>query len=343
MEMIPTHSDLIGPLLRDVSRSFYLTLRFLPGRLRPQISLAYLLARATDTIADTKALPPPERIRMLQHLRSGFATRNPSQTQSILLDIAQMAQRAVQHQVAPAEKELLGRLDRCFSLLTSLPEADQGRIADLMDTIIAGQIFDLTRFPGESADELVALEADDELDWYTYMVAGCVGEFWTRMCLAHVPSLEDWNSRQMNEWGVRFGQGLQLVNILRDIPRDLRMGRCYLPVTNPRDLLDPEKFELVRPIYHRWLDTALECLSDGWKYTMQIPWYEPRLRIACVLPIWIGLMTVARLRHVNPLDPSKTVKISRREVYGVLGIAGIYSFSDTLLNNRFRFLRDDAL
>jgi farnesyl-diphosphate farnesyltransferase len=341
--MRPSHSDLIGPLLRDVSRSFYLTLRFLPGRLRPQISLAYLLARATDTIADTKALPPPDRIRMLQHLRSGFASRNPSQTQSILLDIGQMAQRAAQHQVAPAEKELLRRLDRCFSFLTSLTEADLGRIADLMDTIIAGQIFDLIRFPVESADGLVALEADDELDWYTYMVAGCVGEFWTRMSLAHVPSLEEWNSRQMTEWGVRFGQGLQLVNILRDIPRDLRMGRCYLPVKNPNDLLDPSKFELVRPVYHRWLDTALECLGDGWKYTMQIPWFEPRLRLACVLPIWIGLMTLARLRRVNPLDPTMTVKITRREVYGVLSMAGIYSISDTLLDNRYRFLRDDAL
>jgi len=29
--------------------------------------------------------------------------------------------------------------------------------------------------------------------------------------------------------GVRFGKGLQLVNILRDLPRDLRQGRCYLP------------------------------------------------------------------------------------------------------------------
>ena len=46
--------ELLTDLLKGVSRSFYLTLRVLPGRIRPQIGLAYLLARATDTLADTE-------------------------------------------------------------------------------------------------------------------------------------------------------------------------------------------------------------------------------------------------------------------------------------------------
>ncbi|MCX7887472.1 MAG: squalene/phytoene synthase family protein, partial [Verrucomicrobiae bacterium] len=54
--------ELLGPLLRGVSRSFYLTLRVLPAAIRPQVSLAYLLARATDTIADTGVVPPERRV-----------------------------------------------------------------------------------------------------------------------------------------------------------------------------------------------------------------------------------------------------------------------------------------
>ncbi len=50
-------------LLRDVSRSFYWTVRILPGAIRPQIGLAYLLARATDTIADTEIVPVTERLQ----------------------------------------------------------------------------------------------------------------------------------------------------------------------------------------------------------------------------------------------------------------------------------------
>ena len=50
-------AELGGPLLKSVSRSFYLTIRILPARLQAPIGLAYLLARASDTIADTADAP----------------------------------------------------------------------------------------------------------------------------------------------------------------------------------------------------------------------------------------------------------------------------------------------
>src|SRR5215470_6678891 len=56
-------------LLRDVSRSFYLTLRVLPEAVRGQIGLAYLLARASDTIADTELVSLETRLQALQRLR----------------------------------------------------------------------------------------------------------------------------------------------------------------------------------------------------------------------------------------------------------------------------------
>src|ERR1019366_1978813 len=120
-----------------------------------------------------------------------------------------------------------------------------------------GQELDLRRFAGASAKSLVALRIDAELDQYTYLVAGCVGEFWTRMCRAHLAELEEWKNGRMEELGVRFGKGLQLVNVLRDIPKDLRIGRCYLPVAEPRRLLDPAEYRSVRPEYERWLDRAV--------------------------------------------------------------------------------------
>ena len=60
----------LDALLRATSRSFYLTLRVLPRAIRPQIGLAYLLARATDTIADTKIVPVERRLEALRALRA---------------------------------------------------------------------------------------------------------------------------------------------------------------------------------------------------------------------------------------------------------------------------------
>src|SRR3954454_168752 len=65
-------NSLRGPLLRSVSRSFYLSLRFLPKALRDPLSLAYLLARATDTIADTTEAPVPLRTEALRTLAAAI-------------------------------------------------------------------------------------------------------------------------------------------------------------------------------------------------------------------------------------------------------------------------------
>ena len=318
-------TELIGPLLRDVSRSFYLTLRVLPHEIRPQISLAYLLARATDTIADTKAVPRAKRVLALQQL----------QNLSHVPDLGAIADQ----QTSAAEKQLLERLEDCIVALGQFDEADARRIQELLKTIIGGQIFDLQRFPGETEKDLVALTNDEELDRYTYMVAGCVGEFWTKMCVAHLAALRVWDMEEMCALGVRFGKGLQLVNVLRDIPKDLRIGRCYLPVNEPQALLDPRNFDAIRKLYARWLDTAVEHLDAGWKYTMAIPRGQTRLRLACIWPLWIGLMTIARLRVENPLDPARRVKISRGEVYGVMARSFLMCRSDGALEGKYRALR----
>jgi farnesyl-diphosphate farnesyltransferase len=327
-QMNTTQAELIGPLLRDVSRSFYLTLRVLPKEIRAQVSLAYLLARATDTIADTKVVPRAKRVAALQQLQN-------------LSHVPELGTIAEQ-QTSAGEKQLLERLEDCIVTLGQFDEADGRRIQELLKIIVGGQIFDLQRFPGETKEQIVALANDEELDRYTYMVAGCVGEFWTKMCVAHLPALGDWNVEEMCALGVRFGKGLQLVNVLRDIPKDLRIGRCYLPVSWPAGLLDPQYFETIRPIYMHWLDVALAHLDAGWQYTMRIPPSEVRLRLACTWPIWIGLMTIARLRAENPLDPARRIKITRSQVYGVILQSSLTSRGEKALDERQRQLRAAA-
>ena len=197
-----------------------------------------------------------------------------------------------------------------------------------MNTITTGQIFDLETFPGN----LVALGDDATLDRYTYLVAGCVGEFWTRICQAHLPGLENLSIAA----GVRFGKGLQLVNILRDLPRDYAIGRCYLPVQNPHDPAE------VGTVYSKWLTVAVEHIDAGWEYTLTIPANQKRLRLACVWPLWIGLKTIARLRHANPLDPTQRVKVSRQEVYGIMAQSIFRAGSASALDKIYQRLRQSA-
>ena len=73
MTAVPKSERLLTDTLRGVSRAFYLTLRVLPQDLRAPIGLAYLLARAADTISDTTLLPPSARLFHLRALRALLA------------------------------------------------------------------------------------------------------------------------------------------------------------------------------------------------------------------------------------------------------------------------------
>src|SRR5262245_48783661 len=164
-------------LLRSVSRSFYLTLRILPPAVRPQIGLAYLLARTTDTIADTELVSLEKRLAALHALRERIqGSRNEP------IAFGELAQQ----QGLPAERLLLEQTEQSVVLLQSFQPADQKPIREVLATITSGQALDLRRFQGASAEHIVALQSDSEMDDYTYRVAGCVGEFWTKLCRAHL-------------------------------------------------------------------------------------------------------------------------------------------------------------
>src|SRR5271169_6424340 len=106
----------LNNLLRATSRSFYLTLRVLPAAVRPQIGLAYLLARTTDTIADTEIVPLAQRLDALQKLRERILGQS-----SAPLNFRNLAER----QGSPAEKLLLEKVEDGLAALQTVSADDQ--------------------------------------------------------------------------------------------------------------------------------------------------------------------------------------------------------------------------
>jgi len=319
MQSAEITSQLLYHILPRVSRSFYLSVRVLPQSVRPTIGLAYLFCRAADTIADTTVLPRAQRRIYLDQYRSVFAGQKVTVLTLLQENLAEQQQNS-------AERELLVRLLDCFRLLEELPSGDQHHIRQLVLTLTQGMQIDLSVFPGEQEGRVRALETREDLDQYTYFVAGCVGEFWTRVTMAHTPSLQHWEPALMEARGINFGKGLQLTNILRDIAQDVRNGRCYLPRTQlavlgvqPHQLFDPATVETVRPLLNELLDLTLSHYREGWVYILAIPKHEWRLRLTCVWPLLIGVSTLSLLRRSPQLlDPQARVKITRTQVYGIM-------------------------
>ncbi|MCX7868928.1 MAG: squalene/phytoene synthase family protein, partial [Terrimicrobiaceae bacterium] len=122
---------------------------------------------------------------------------------------------------SPAEQMLLECRGELLGLLRESP--DRAVIEAVWTTIREGQAFDQARFP-PGAPPL----DPSELEKYTFLVAGCVGEFWTRLCQEKIPGWASLDVERMVRLGIEFGCGLQLVNILRDRAEDAERGRVYV-------------------------------------------------------------------------------------------------------------------
>ena len=320
MSTMDNLSDIPADLLKGVSRSFYLTIRVLPGPLRVPIQLAYLLARAADTIADTTALPPATRLQHLKRLRTRL---DCDTSDTVLVDGGLVLERSGGDS---PEDRLLRAVPHLFTLLEGMPETDRRSVKNTVDTLIRGMEFDLTTFPTPESGHIGALESMADLDEYTYLVAGCVGEFWTDIVIAHDPAAREWDRDRMAELGVRFGKALQMTNIIRDVPKDLRVGRCYVPremlepaQLSPSDLLSTNATRETRPVLAALVGRALDFYVSAEEYILATPRRSARLRLAMIWPVLIGLATLELLMlSPNWLDPENRIRVSRPWVYGMM-------------------------
>jgi farnesyl-diphosphate farnesyltransferase len=300
-------------ILRSVSRSFYLSIRFLPRQLREPIALAYLLARTTDTVADTTRVPGTVRMEALKMFSDGILGK--ASRKMVVNQVASF----VPLQENAAERTLLDSLSDCLEWLEQIERADRDDIRAVLEKITHGQMLDLHRF--NDTTKVRALETAADLDEYTYLVAGCVGEFWTRLCFRHLQNFASLIQDEMLALGRRYGMGLQLINVLRDAGPDLRAGRCYFPndelvaigLSAAQILSESDRLQ---PIYKRWMDKAQDGLACGMQYSRAIR--NRRVRAATVLPALIGARTLALLRQAGASALHQTIKVPRREVRAIV-------------------------
>jgi farnesyl-diphosphate farnesyltransferase len=319
----------------------YLSFAVLPRTLRAPLGLAYMLCRAADTIADGTLLPVVEKRQHLSRYRNLFV--------NFPFHMASAGEFA--HEIAGVrfteiaqDQALLENLRACFQDFALQSPTDQALIAGVVRAVIDGMEIDLNVFEDDATPRALSTIADFEK--YIRLIGGEPGRFWSEMSAAHqcVPS-----SVFRQSWvqdGLTFGAGLQMVNILRDLPVDLKRGRCYLPeelltkhgltleqivpppVTD--DAEEPKKPPLpflvphlvedkFRALYVDLVESARKKLLAGLDYLAKIPAWSWGLRAAVVWPMLIGLKTLKRLQETPTiLNSTLRVKVTRREIYWML-------------------------
>lgn len=317
-------------LLKKVSRSFYFSLKILPTHTQEVFSLSYLLARLADTITDHPQLDLNTKEQFLKSWSELINT--PDKIQKFV-----RANLVFAHAESPelSQNELFNAFPKIVNEIKNRDEFEQEQIHWALNQLIQGMLNELNHF--SNSNEIQALPSWDTLDKFTYLAAGVVGEFWTRILFHHEPKLlKNLNPQKMETWGKEFGQGLQVINILKDWESDLNQGRCYFPKQeldkrgihlndNHLDIHDAKLNSLI----NQMILLSLKSLKSGQKYLLCLPKNLRRYRLAVIWPLWIGLETLKLIKE------NRGKKISKSKLYWIFISSLPASFSNNYLEKKF--------
>lgn len=302
-------------ILKETSRAFYLSLAVLPKPAREPLSLAYLLARTADTVADSSCEETGQRTPTLKQIQLSLHEPQP-----------ELAERLANfHPEKPGEARLLLEYPGIVRLVRELEPSLQRSVKQVVTTLVEGMIWDQELFHGEGRRSGLKME---ELERYTFLVAGCVGPFWSGVCARSDPRLS--TLCQEDDMAIEFGKALQWVNILRDVPRDQTEGRFYLPP------LGTPRFERS---FLRAGRRALVAFAAACEYPLLFPRFYFRHRLAVFLPLVLGLRTLECLFSSGGPRQGERIKVGRKEVFCWLAAGIAAGLSDRFLRNLLRQLR----
>lgn len=211
-------------LLEKTSRTFALAIPLLPQPQRTEVTLGYLVFRIADTFEDADHLSRDERIAGLEEFSQLLETDEGELHQ-------QFAHKwAARHLTDSADyQELLEQTPLVLTALSKCNPAAKQTVVRYAQQSIAGMAETLAS--GDTAGRVTCSDVE-ALQQYCYYVAGLVGEMLTELFRHQLGdrSLESKAAMQAcQEVARNFGEGLQLVNILKDADEDAESGRVYLP------------------------------------------------------------------------------------------------------------------
>ncbi|MDE2660109.1 MAG: phytoene/squalene synthase family protein [Acidobacteriota bacterium] len=316
-------------ILEGVARTFALTIRPLPGNLYDATGNLYLLCRIADTIEDEPALSPDEKgafSSRLVELVSG-----DGDPVGFSRDLGERLSAATAN-----ERDLIANAARVLSVTARFSDAQREAIQRCVRIMTRGMV-EFQR--GASIRGLRNLE---DLNRYCYHVAGVVGETLTAFFCEYSAEMRK-RREDLFALSVSFGQGLQMINVLKDIWEDHRRGACWLP----RDVFRAAGLELHAlpagrsdPAFAAGLlelvAVTRQHLEAALRYTLIIPSRETGIRRFCLWPLGLAMLTLRRIRRTPAFASVGEVKVSRRTVWAVVVITSVFARSNLALRLLFR-------
>ena len=274
-------------LLGRTSRTFDLSIPLLSEPHADHLTLAYLLYRLADTLEDAEGKPRRERLAALAQFRGVLKILDP---------VAAIRVTTTWRRWKPSKHagyvELIDAFPAMIDAVLDLNRSTRRIIVTHLQRTVSGMEF----FVGQSEDDgSFRLRSRDSLQKYCYVVAGIVGEMITELFISGHSHLQA-VAKTLRQHAAAFGEGLQLVNILKDAQQDARWGRRYLPSCSTRsEIIHLAQQDLVK--------------ADRWIAALETGNADPGMIAFGKLPVMLARATLDLLERQGP-----GAKLSRSQV-----------------------------
>ena len=303
--------DICTELLPKVSRTFAISILHLRGPLKTAVITSYLLCRIADTIEDDPTAPLAERTHLFDLLKQSLANDQ-------IIDIfVKTASKTLSGN--RSHLELITKARNVFVLHRSLNEPARDAINRWVGEMVDGMSEFVKRYPGG-----IHVQTITEFRKYCYYVAGTVGHLLTDLWKIYSPRIiDDKTYRTLDQLSDAFGEGLQTVNILKDIAMDIEEENAvFIPERTLRthgsshcDILNPAHLNDNKIVVRELIKLAREDLDKALQYYFSLPRFAFTIKRFCILPLLFAIATLRELSSTDEmLKSGGQVKITRKEV-----------------------------
>lgn len=318
-------------MLPKVSRTFALNIVQLKGDTYKAVTISYLLFRMADTFEDNLYQKEEEKIKALTQFAKVFEGNKALNLRFNLYDSLKF-----QWQEESYVKEMVENGDKVLKCYFDLP----AQYRQIIDPLLVKSVEGMIKFQKKklgSPSTIFQLKDIKELEEYCYYVAGIVGVMLTKIFSMRKDIMPI--KSELKKYEVQFGLALQLTNILKDWPKDLVRGWCYIPssITHKFKINLEEKLSLNQQldIIKELIPWVLTYFDAALKYIEIIPSGEQSIRLFCIIPFVLAHHTLNNLLKMG-ID-----KLSRQEVLRILELAKDYALSNKLLRENYLKLKEE--
>jgi len=313
-------------MLRNVSRTFSLSIEKLPPRLREAVTVAYLLFRIADCLEDNTVMGAERKAYLLRLWGEVVTGSRPAR--DLMRQISDLDE-------SDPEVYVARHADTVIQYLDNLPAQ--------LRQILASHVYETSEGMARWQEHGPFVDTEEELDDYMHQVAGRVGYLVTDVFAWYSPAIQKIHAHLM-PLGREFGLALQTVNIIRGLRKDYERGWLYVPATffkktgvSREGLFDSAHRDKALAVVNLLIDKAQRHLHNGLTYITMLPRRELRIRLSCAWPLLFAIKTLA-LSRSNPAVLTSETKITRHQVKNIVFFSPMLCWSNIFLTRYYHYL-----